>query len=86
MHICPICGFGGLDKPVETKGVPSFDICPCCGFEFGFHDGVRGETYEKWRMRWIQDGMKFRKGHIIPPPVDWDPRRQLASIGITVSK
>lgn len=38
-NICPVCGFDGLDfKPYDEKGFGTFEICPCCGFEFGCDD------------------------------------------------
>jgi hypothetical protein len=36
-HICPLCGYPDLkDPPYDLYGAPSFDICPCCGCEFGY--------------------------------------------------
>ena len=39
MHMCPVCGYIGLnEQPYDDNGCPSYEICSCCGFEFGFDD------------------------------------------------
>lgn len=38
-HVCPVCGWGRLEEPPEGAS-QSFEICPSCGTEFGFHDDV----------------------------------------------
>ena len=41
--MCPVCGFVGLAvSPYNEAGGGSFEICPCCGFEFGFDDDSEG--------------------------------------------
>ncbi|CAI6246577.1 hypothetical protein NRS6120_05960 [Bacillus subtilis] len=36
-HTCPVCGFKGLaEPPYDHEGNHSHEICPCCGFQFGF--------------------------------------------------
>ena len=38
-YICPVCGYAYLEEPPrDEKGRPSFDICDCCGIEFGYED------------------------------------------------
>lgn len=38
-HTCPVCGFKGLaEPPYDHEGNHSHEICPCCGFQFGFDD------------------------------------------------
>lgn len=35
---CPICDFSELNDPLyDNPGCASFDICPDCGFELGYH-------------------------------------------------
>ncbi|MCY9705402.1 hypothetical protein M5X05_14445 [Paenibacillus alvei] len=36
-------------------------ICPCCGFQSGFHDDAMDEpmTIEKYRDLWISEGAKW---------------------------
>lgn len=36
---CSVCGYNNLNfKPYYENGYASFQICPCCGFEFGYDD------------------------------------------------
>lgn len=38
-HFCRICGLYSEDKPWGEDGhCPTYDICPCCGCEFGYED------------------------------------------------
>ena len=59
-HTCPVCGWPELREPPRTaEGAASFEICPSCGFEFGFDDDDWGLTYEAARAKWVEDGMKW---------------------------
>lgn len=80
MYMCPVCGFDGLDEPPYGRdGIGSYEICPCCFFEFGFDDQSEGVTYAEWRTRWIRDGLPWRSS-ATRPPENWDPREQLARL------
>ena len=38
-YTCPVCAFDGLkEAPYGPHQEPSYEICPNCGFEFGFDD------------------------------------------------
>jgi rubredoxin len=38
---CPVCGYDNLDSPpYDDYDIPSFDICLCCGCEFGYNDAT----------------------------------------------
>jgi hypothetical protein len=75
---CPACGYPALEEaPRSSSGGGSFEICPCCGFQFGVTDDDRRFTYDEWRERWIAAGMPWRDEGIQPPPPGWDPRKQL---------
>lgn len=77
---CPVCGFGDLSEaPYDERGTPSLEICPSCGFQFGFDDGAVGITHGQWRQEWIDGGMKWWSG-AEPPPPGWDPLNQLARL------
>lgn len=40
-YICPVSGFDKLDEPAyDNDNDPSFEICPCCRFQFGDDDDV----------------------------------------------
>jgi len=65
-YICPVCGFDQLDEPAYNEfNDPSFEICPCCRFQFGDDDDVeieeglfmqREETHTNYREAWIEKG------------------------------
>lgn len=80
-HTCPVCGWPKLhESPRNESGGASHELCPSCGFEFGFDDDDQGLTYEQARARWISTGMKWwspsRKA-----PQHWDAERQLKAAG-----
>lgn len=77
--VCSVCGFPGLDEqPYYPDGGASDEICPSCGFQFGYDDDSE-ESLQKWRQDWINRGMPwFSKG--IPRPSDWNPEAQLRKL------
>src|SRR5579872_991515 len=81
---CPVCGYDGLSYGPLRHGTDSFEICPSCGFEFGFSDGVKGETYELHRQKWIDAGCRWWSRSRKAPP-NWDPVAQLVSLGTDYS-
>ena len=66
---CPVCRYDGLATPPyyqDAWGSPSWDICPCCGTHFGYHDAAaksdatkRALIHERLRQRWIAGGMRW---------------------------
>jgi hypothetical protein len=75
---CPSCGWPSLNEiPKTPNGGGSYEICPSCGFEYGYTDDDQGYTYESWRERWIELGMPWDSEGIEPPPEGWDPQQQL---------
>ncbi len=78
MARCFVCGFdlGDFDPWGAAGDEPSRDICPCCGTEFGYEDCTRYSALLA-RRRWIDDGFRWHS-RLDGPPVDWDPRAQLA--------
>ena len=82
-HLCPVCGWSHLKHPPRNAtGGASFEICPCCGFEFGFDDDDQGLTYEEARRRWVEAGRQWwstsRKA-----PEGWDAGQQLRDAGLS---
>jgi hypothetical protein len=76
---CPVCGYGGLSEPPYNQfGSASFDICSCCGTEFGNDDF--SITFEQLRNRWITNGMLWFSVSE-PSPEGWDPVTQLRACG-----
>ncbi len=78
-YMCPVCGFVGLvEPPYNEAGGASFEICSCCGFEYGFDDQSEGRSFEDYRRAWLADGAKW-----FDPdrrPADWYVEAQLANL------
>ena len=67
---CPVCGYDGLDEePYGTNFNPSYEICSCCGFEYGYsedHDVELGyivvpnemkeAAFQLYRKQWVENG------------------------------
>lgn len=80
-NICPVCGYAELSQPPydpETK-VATFDICPCCGCEFGYNDATP-EAKRRYLRDWIQRGTPWFDPKL--KPLHWNLKKQLLSIGI----
>src|ERR1700722_1795355 len=44
-HNCPVCGYAKLaEPPYDKTGCASFEICPSCGIEFGYHDASKSHA------------------------------------------
>jgi hypothetical protein len=77
---CPVCGFPDLPSEArDSDGGGSDEICPCCGFQFGWTDDDLGFTDDQWRERWKADGMPWCSAGQ-PAPDGWDPVAQLATL------
>jgi hypothetical protein len=58
-HTCPVCKFDGLkEAPFGPHNEPSYEICPKCGFEFGFDGGNDPVVFENFYQRWLENGEK----------------------------
>jgi len=78
-YMCPVCGFKGLDEPpYNDNKEASFEICPCCGFEFGFDNQGTSDKYSNFRLNWIKNGANW----FLPDrkPKDWDLNKQLENL------
>lgn len=71
-HTCPICGYGG-DLEFRPR---DYQICGCCGNEFGFDDRVL--SHEQLRSMWIQKGCPWFDPEEIRP-IGWNAYDQLQS-------
>ncbi|PJN53024.1 hypothetical protein PAEAM_42260 [Paenibacillus sp. GM1FR] len=86
MYTCPVCGYQGLDEPPYVDNNPSagsFEICSCCGFQFGVDDLDSGTTHEEHRRQWIELGTPWYSKYT-PKPSNWNSEIQLLEIGIKV--
>lgn len=79
--VCPICGFDDLfESPYDENGLGSYEICPCCGFQFGNDDYPDKEKQiHQWRATWISNGHKWFSDSR-QPPKNWDWKNQLKNI------
>ena len=76
MKICIVCGFDGLKNNsyelVGTEYVPTYEICPCCGFEHG--TDLLGDYLDRWMnqgAKWYDDTQK---------PPNWELKVQLSNL------
>ena len=75
---CRICGYLNAEQPWGADGLtPNFDICPCCGVEFGYEDATP-KAILNYRSKWLAKGAPWgNKGAM---PEGWDLDQQLAGI------
>ena len=70
-----------LQGEARWYGEPTYQVCPCCGFEFGYDDDAKGATYEEARRRWLAAGTPWWSQNR-PHPPDWHPHQQLTQAGL----
>ena len=77
-HECRICGYYVNDFPWGEDGKsPSFQICSCCGVQFGREDDTL-ESIKEYRAGWISKGGKwFVKNET---PEGWNIEAQMKNI------
>ena len=69
----------------QTLGEPSFDVCDCCGFEFGTDDepGTAPPTsFREYLERWVEAGCKWFDSQKLPR--GWTLADQLRTAGIAI--
>lgn len=71
MPTCPVCNCPDVEARDE-HGFATFEICPCCGTEFGYDDA--SASFEDLREAWISGGCVWWNGK---PPEGWDAKEQL---------
>jgi hypothetical protein len=75
----------GLKPPYGAYfGSASYEICECCGFEYGYDDepgSGAGLSFEEYLKEWINAGCQwFTLGR---RPNGWDLDEQLTQAGLT---
>lgn len=81
MFTCLVCGYNKLEEiPYDKCGNASYEICPCCGFEFGFDDYSEGNSFHEYRNQWIESGAEWF--HKSSKPKKWAIKDQLKNIDI----
>lgn len=77
-YFCRICGLQHEDPPWRNDNTtPSFEICICCGCEFGYED-IHLENIRRYRNKWIQEGAKWCKSNY--KPLNWNLYEQIRQI------
>ena len=77
---CRVCGlFQGEDHPPwgGNGECPSFDICVCCGTEFGYDDCFLDDV-KRIREKWLKEGAKWRWPK--EKPENWSLEEQMKNI------
>lgn len=74
IRYCPVCGHGPWQAPFVNASElrSSYEICECCGCEYGYDDNV--EHFEVWiatGMTWFHPQMK---------PGQWNLEDQLKHV------
>jgi hypothetical protein len=70
MFTCPVCYFEKMPDPPAD-----FNICPCCGTEFGIDDELF--SFTELRGQWVAEGADW---FYMSSPEGWDPWRQLQGV------
>lgn len=63
----------------ESGEDPNFNICDCCGVEFGYEDYTK-ESVKAYRNKWLEVGANWWK--LKEKPKDWDIKKQLQNIPV----
>jgi hypothetical protein len=70
----------GIAPPYSQYfGEPSFEVCDCCGFEFGNDDEpgtAQPQSFEEYLKEWIQDACIWFSADA--KPASWSLHSQLA--------
>jgi len=75
---CRVCGY---DNEFliwgESGNLPSFEICPCCGVQFGYSDETE-EDCNFYRTFWAQnEALKWFSPKLRPDNWNWDEQKKL---------
>jgi hypothetical protein len=75
---CRVCGLEQSAPPWGADGTsPTFEICPCCGTEFGYEDGLP-DAVTRARELWLKNGAAWFEPNARPP--DWNVDAQLLHV------
>lgn len=75
---CRVCGRMTNEPPWGEDGKsPTFEICECCGVEFGYEDSSL-QGILNYREQWLRNGAKWFAAR--RKPDNWDVDAQLNQI------
>lgn len=76
--ICRVCGKIQDDPPWGEDGnCPTYNICDCCGTEFGYGDCTL-EAVKASRKRWLETGARWKYPE--EKPTNWSLENQIKNI------
>jgi hypothetical protein len=77
-YYCRVCGLNMDESPWGEDGhTPNYEICPCCGCEFG-NDDYTLDSVKRYRGTWLENGAKWF--NIKKKPINWDIEKQLLNV------
>ncbi|MGM5631613.1 hypothetical protein O2K51_11990 [Apibacter raozihei] len=77
-HNCKVCGLYIEDFPWGENGdSPTYEICPCCGVEFGNED-YTVESINEYRDKWMNEGFEWFNSK--EKPKSWNKEEQFGNI------
>lgn len=75
---CRVCGFNQNFEPWGEDGkTPTFDICGCCGVQFGYEDCTVFYV-RRFREEWIKNGAEWFS--LKEKPKGWSLEEQMKNI------
>jgi len=75
---CRVCGLRQEESPWGEDGrTPTFEICDCCGVEFGY-EGAIVHAAKVYRHEWLQKRAPWSRPKA--RPATWDLEHQLESV------
>ncbi|MRX33220.1 hypothetical protein GJR93_09365 [Aminobacter sp. MDW-2] len=83
IYLCRVCGFDNYpDAPWGADGhMPSNEICPCCGVEFGYDDDGGPDFLSRRRKHWVVAN-ECRWAMPKLKPAQWSAKNQLLSVPV----
>jgi hypothetical protein len=75
-RFCRVCGLEQAHPQYGEDGCnPTFEICPCCGVEFGYEDSTL-QGVLKFRIAWQQAGLSWFDVKEKPKDWIWEEQRK----------
>jgi hypothetical protein len=75
LYTCRICGLHRDEPPWGPDGVsPTFEICDCCGVEFGYEDSTL-DGVKRYRQEWVSGGCEWFVPKAKPDGWTWEQQK-----------
>lgn len=75
---CRVCGLTHDEPPWGEDGLsPTFDICECCGVEFGYEDS-NSTSGINYLLEWVKSGAMWHDPQA--KPHGWSLEKQLQNV------